>query len=146
MIKICSVCKEAKDLKDFSKHRRDRFQSRCKQCASKLNKIWRQENPDRVKKTYKNWSEKNRDCVRKHQLKKYGLSNDDYNKMFEVQNGKCAICNKTSEKKLSVDHCHDSGKIRGLLCDRCNHGLGNFKENINFMFKAIEYLECHRKV
>jgi hypothetical protein len=73
----------------------------------------------------------------------FGITLDDYNKLKENQNYKCAICgNERSEKKdFHVDHCHSTGKIRGLLCSNCNTGLGQFKDNIELLNKAISYLK-----
>jgi hypothetical protein len=79
--------------------------------------------------------------------KKYGISSIEKTKMLKDQENKCAIC-KTSflgAKGTHVDHCHETGKIRNLLCMRCNVGLGNFKDNTDLLRKAIEYLEIHKK-
>ena len=81
--------------------------------------------------------------------KKYRLSNEDYNNLLASQGGGCAICgtdscytNPRSGKPvaLSVDHCHTTGKIRGVLCKDCNIGLANFKDNPNLLLKAVSYL------
>lgn len=61
--------------------------------------------------------------------------------MFLLQKGECKICNTTSTKPLSVDHCHSTGKIRGLLCNPCNMGIGQFKDSIVRLKNAISYLE-----
>ena len=67
----------------------------------------------------------------------------DYDKMYEDQDGKCAICKKekTITNNFYVDHCHKTKKVRGLLCMRCNSGMGYFKDNASLMEKAIEYLK-----
>lgn len=83
--------------------------------------------------------------IKDRYLKKhYGISLDDYEKMFEKQNGVCAICGdpNMSEryKYLAVDHCHETGRIRGLLCDACNKALGGFKDSIDVLKSAVEYL------
>ena len=74
----------------------------------------------------------------------YGITIDDYNDMFIEQGGSCAICG-THQKEfkfcLSVDHCHSTGKIRGLLCHRCNGGLGNFNDNPEILQNALKYLK-----
>lgn len=79
-------------------------------------------------------------------IKKYGLSYEDYCSMLSQQAGVCAICgNKETygrKKNLSVDHCHTTGRIRGLLCSSCNIGLGKFKEDTALLEKALEYLRC----
>ena len=77
---------------------------------------------------------------------KYGLTLDDYEQMLEEQNGCCAICNThytEFTKLLAVDHCHKTGKIRGLLCINCNTALGKFKDSSFILQTALEYLEVH---
>lgn len=74
----------------------------------------------------------------------YGLKFDDFKKMIVGQGGKCAICTnkfKTS-RAMHIDHCHRTGKIRGILCRHCNHGLGNFKDKQARLFRAAEYLKA----
>lgn len=82
---------------------------------------------------------------RKRYLKaKYGINVEEYDRLYESQDGKCSICgteNKENRRHLSVDHCHTTGKIRGLLCQSCNKGLGLFRDKIEFLRKAAEYLE-----
>jgi hypothetical protein len=70
----------------------------------------------------------------------YGITYDTYQTMFAEQGGKCAICGKQTNRLL-VDHCHTTGKIRGLLCPACNSGLGMFKDNIESLSTAIIYLK-----
>jgi hypothetical protein len=66
--------------------------------------------------------------------------------MLESQGGKCAICGATEGYNFpAVDHCHSTGKIRGILCDRCNRGLGFFKDNVAILRAAADYLERARK-
>ena len=85
---------------------------------------------------------------RVNRLKNYGIAVDDYDKMFKKQNGVCAICGKPETKisrsgvrRLSIDHNHKTGKIRGLLCCKCNIGIGSFLESVEFLLKAIKYLK-----
>ena len=76
-------------------------------------------------------------------IKDYGITYIDYLAMYEEQEGCCAICKKPSphkERDLSVDHCHESGKVRGLLCLHCNTALGHFKDNIDSLGEGIIYL------
>lgn len=88
-----------------------------------------------------------------HDRKKtYGITSDEYAKMLADQNEVCAICRKPEAlvhkktgrlRALSVDHCHKSGKVRGLLCGHCNNGLGAFKDSIERLEFAIAYLRRH---
>lgn len=79
----------------------------------------------------------------------YGLSVEEYKDMYILQDGKCAICGNTGYTmnklnhivSLNVDHCHTSNKVRGLLCHDCNRGLGLFKDNLQYLQNAINYLE-----
>jgi hypothetical protein len=67
--------------------------------------------------------------------------------MLTDQNGKCSICNglDTANKRLAVDHCHETGKIRGLLCGSCNRGIGLLKDCHETLKKASEYIFTHKK-
>ena len=83
-----------------------------------------------------------------HFKKRYNITPQEYEAMLEAQNYKCAICNKKAEdnkrgnrvESLNIDHCHKTKHIRGLLCHQCNSGLGHFKDNTEFLLKAVEYL------
>jgi hypothetical protein len=79
----------------------------------------------------------------------YGLTLEDYQKMLDKQENRCAICDREESsisrygtpKRLTVDHNHATGQIRGLLCDNCNRGIGHLQEDIRILEKAIEYLK-----
>lgn len=76
----------------------------------------------------------------------YGITVDEYRKMEAKQNRCCAICGgKNGLRSLGVDHDHETKKVRGLLCNSCNSGLGMFKDNIKLLAKAIVYLEDNGK-
>jgi Recombination endonuclease VII len=87
-------------------------------------------------------SAKSHQQKRDYQLRKYGINSQQYDVMFKNQNGMCAICGRPPKnRRLNVDHCHKTGRIRGLLCWRCNRGLGFFwNDDPVLMKKAIEYL------
>lgn len=74
---------------------------------------------------------------------RYRLHMSTFEKMVEAQDGVCAICQNPckTNARLSVDHCHDTGRIRGLLCNQCNQGLGQFQDNPERLRKAAKYLE-----
>lgn len=77
-------------------------------------------------------------------IKQYGITPEDYQQMMDEQEGKCVLCREkcSSGQRLSVDHHHDTGKVRGLLCRNCNRGLGFFKEDPDVLLRAIEYLKA----
>lgn len=82
------------------------------------------------------------DRALQRRARQYGMDADDYRRRFEEQSGRCAICCQPSYLgHLVIDHCHESGVVRGLLCDLCNQGLGRFRDDINALRMAIEYLE-----
>ncbi len=77
-------------------------------------------------------------------LKEYGITGEEYHSLFKAQDGRCAICGIHQDdlrKKLSVDHNHTTGKVRGLLCDKCNQGLGYFNDSPERLKTAIEYVK-----
>lgn len=88
---------------------------------------------DRIKSRRRNTSLK----------KKFGINYNQYQIMLQEQNNSCYICGEqepAENKILSVDHCHATGRVRGLLCSNCNTALGKFKDNIQLLNKAVEYL------
>lgn len=133
--KTCNVCQETKPLDRFPK---------CKTCKDGHNNYCRS---CKKKKPYEiAFQKKYRKQYYKNRYKKYeyGLSEEDYNKMILSQNRRCLICQ--SETDLCIDHCHQTGKVRGLLCANCNCGLGFFKDDINILTQAVEYLKTKTPV
>lgn len=127
--KECHWCHQFKPLDEFYKNTRytHGLQPYCKSCFSAYFKK-------------RNTKEKNRIDF----LRKYGLTPELYDKMYENQGGKCAICGN-SELILAVDHDHKIDKVRKLLCNNCNAGLGSFKEDVNILLKAIGYINEFKK-
>ncbi len=79
---------------------------------------------------------------RRAQLKKlYNLTTEDYDRMRAAQNDACAICARGCRRRLVIDHCHKTGRIRGLLCDACNKGIGLLRDDEPTLLAAIEYLK-----
>lgn len=130
-MKICSGCKQSKPLEQFSLHSgfKDGRNSRCKVCKCSAQKSG-----------YKAGLYKKVPYTYKAQLKqRYNLTIDQYEAMLESCNNCCQICGDSG--KLNVDHCHETGVVRGLLCTRCNTGLGKFGNKGERLQKAIDYLE-----
>ena len=134
-MKQCIKCKMIKSFDEFHKQKKslDGFRSICKTCRKIDEKV--------SNKVYRN-SDKRKDFLLKW---RYGVSKETLDQMYVDQQGKCAICNqfKTEYNKaggLYVDHCHNTGKVRGLLCNYCNTLLGMAKEDITILLKAVEYL------
>lgn len=114
---------------------------------------WNKENPEHTKEIQakydaKRRSQKRLDYKKNRQIaNNYGITVEDYDRMFQDQGGRCKICgtleahSNISGRRFSIDHCHATGKIRGLLCVRCNTGIGMFKDNIDYLISAISYLQ-----
>jgi len=80
-------------------------------------------------------------------LEPYGVTLDEYFDILEAQNNVCAICHGIDEyKRLSIDHNHETGKMRGLLCGKCNFGIGNLRESRENLENAILYLEKYKSL
>lgn len=93
---------------------------------------WRKNNPAKLKK-----------YARRFRLKdSYGLTLEEVDKMAESQDNKCGICGR--EASLVVDHDHSTGDVRGMLCHRCNHGIGHFGDDVARLVMAIAYLESKK--
>lgn len=77
---------------------------------------------------------------------RYGITPETFDKMLKSQNNKCAICDNGYHLTMHIDHCHITGKVRGLLCNNCNRGLGHFKDSMRLLVKAKKYLEGNQLV
>ena len=133
-MKTCSKCKEEKDNSNFhiSAKEKDGLQKQCKHCQSKRKKEWYKENKEKA--------------LNDNYKYKYGISLEEYNELNKIQKGCCAICGKSEQenkRKLAVDHCHTTGKVRKLLCANCNAALGLVKENKETLIAMVSYLMEH---
>jgi hypothetical protein len=164
-MKRCKHCGEFKPLDAFygEKGGRDGKRPECKSCTSARRKkwyqenrereiarvkVWQQANPERLKA----WREKNRDRRNEqmreiHLRNKFGLTPEEYDRILEAQDGVCALCESppTPGISLHVDHDHDPGEIRGLLCVRCNNALGLFREDPDLLKRAARYVTADAK-
>lgn len=145
--KKCSRCHISKPLESFCKHRGmiDGHNNNCKECVKK----YTEENKEKIRKYKSDYYYANREkCIerdRKNHLKrKYNVTVEWYEEQLKKQNGQCKICGTTDGRGISsllhVDHNHETGKVRGLLCQSCNTGIGLFKENTELLEKAIQYV------
>lgn len=127
----CSNCREMKPECEFGLDRTSSrgFSYECKSCAKERSKS-RKRNRDPVE-------------AKRNNLRRYGLTLEDFNNLVKKQNGCCAICREPCPN-LHVDHCHLSFRNRGLLCTSCNKALGFFKDRIDLLEAAIEYLRKHQ--
>lgn len=108
---------------------------------------YRLKNKEKIKQYRQEYNLKNKKNSRKSNLKRYyNLTPEEYNVMYNNQKGCCAICGKHQDDIkgiLQVDHNHKTGKIRGLLCGKCNYLLARYNENFDVILKAINYLNSN---
>lgn len=116
----------------------------CFDCKQQGHKKLRKEHKSRYYQKYKSIIKiKTKNLSRK---RLYGITEKQFQEMNITQKELCAICGNPSIKEgrmLSVDHNHSTGRVRELLCDFCNHGLGSFRENVSYLTNAIKYLNKH---
>jgi hypothetical protein len=168
--KRCRICGETKPASEFYKAAGcvDGTRGECRACfqeAAKARRLadpdvleaarertrrWMAENPERYAANKQRFIESGgyKRSLRKTHLKtKYGITPEQYDEMLEAQGGGCAICGKPPGKTaLHVDHCHETGRVRGLLCFSCNAGLGQFKHDPELLEAALMYTAVHWRI
>lgn len=138
----CGTCRQVKGYADFSpRGEKDGialYKSKCKPCCATQARGW-----------YGRHTERGLTNRRRLQLKQdYGITPEQYADLLAAQNGACAICRKPESvmragkvMRLPVDHCHETGRVRGLLCHRCNRAIGLLGDDVEVLRAAIDYLE-----
>lgn len=128
---VCRKCEVAKPEERYGKTPAGNPRRLCKDCEYVQKKETRAKDPAK-------WQGQRRAAVIKH---KYGITIQEYDALLTKQNGACAVCLNVVDYLLHVDHCHQTGRVRGLLCKDCNWGLGNLKDSVEILQSAITYLE-----
>jgi len=125
-MKKCIKCSTEKPIYEFPIRSNKKPRGECKVCSAIISKKYRKDNRDKMKLYEAKWN--------------YGISLNDANDLYNETN--CQICcdKFVGTKNKHIDHCHETGTVRGVLCVRCNFGLGYFKDNIEIMNNAIKYL------
>jgi hypothetical protein len=162
MDKRCKHCGSVKSTDDFYRNNvgADGLRPECKACTAAKRAAWYAENASAEKARVKEWQQANRERVNagnrdrrrspearraqrdSHLRRKYGIGADDYDELLRSQNGVCAICLREPNPNISlhVDHDHETGEIRGLLCFCCNNALGDFEDDYERLAAAVRYL------
>lgn len=157
--RLCTLCQKIKPVSQFAVSRKLtkiagiatlRFRGECKDCQRLRNQAWRLANVEAYRARYR---EARRKRTPEQKLKwllkqEYGLTLEDYQRMMAAQDGRCAICRETPAPQkyktgFHVDHCHTTGRIRGLLCHNCNVSIGHLKEDLVRIRALLAYLERH---
>ncbi|MGV8972244.1 MAG: endonuclease VII domain-containing protein [Rhodoglobus sp.] len=161
-LKACSRCHRDKPLSEFRLLKAGNLTSHCKACAKEYLNAWRIKNAsalqERRRLRYESRTDEERDARRasdraaygrnaenqrdKRLMSLFGIGLAEYNERLAAQDGQCAICGErcSSGRRLAVDHCHKTGAVRGLLCIRCNNGIGNFMDDPQRLLAAVAYL------
>lgn len=168
-MKQCKRCKDlgvgSKPDSEFNKGSdTDGLQNMCREHSREANRAWVKANPEKNRAKGKRFRDANpvgyRHGQTKSRLKRvYGISSEQYLKLMEDQNGECALCElpiislldndrdfkgRPDNNIARVDHCHETGRVRGLLCFGCNVGLGKFRDDTKLLLKATRYLDSNR--
>lgn len=169
--KTCTRCKQDKPLSEYNKTQRNKsgLEAHCRDCSVEHQAQWRKDNPDKGKEYNDRWVSRNPDYKQNERfgveykrsdyvkrgwnynlVTKYGITSDEFYAMLESQGGGCAICGCQNSgavgRVMSVDHCHKTGKVRGILCHPCNKGLGMFADDSARVAAAADYLIQHMNV
>jgi hypothetical protein len=139
-LRQCTTCSNLRPLTEFNAHKPSPQgrRLRCRDCTRQYQKDYRKKYPEKVAAR-----ERSKE-LRKH----YDLNPDQYEALKAWSNGGCTICGAKNGRegyRLFVDHDHDTGKVRALLCNDCNQGLGRFKDRVDLLRIAIAYLEYFKK-
>lgn len=147
-MKTCSKCQCEKSLEDFyiRKDRKDGHAGYCKACHKISHAKYYKANAEHVKAKASEFKKNNPDKYKtytkiNHLRTTYGITPEDLVTLQTEQNHRCKCCGVQSNK-LHIDHCHKTGKIRGLLCQKCNMGIGLFNDNPELLIKASNYLKA----
>jgi hypothetical protein len=139
----CVTCKEVKSAVAFATREGGRRQSQCRACKNARRRDRRRENPERTKRENRSTN------IRRHR----GMTEALFDRMFVEQQGRCGMCSQSMRadgKKCAssahIDHNHTTGKVRELLCHRCNTGFGLFDEDVEVLSMAIAYALRHQVV
>lgn len=136
-MKYCGRCNKNLPFSSFAKNsvKKDGLQERCKQCRA-----------DHFQTVKHNRPKVTKEKKRKYVLASYGLTVIQFENMLADQNNCCAICytKDWGKPSPSVDHCHSTNAVRGLLCNMCNRALGMFKDNIEVLENAAKYIKRSR--
>jgi len=133
--KKCPICKEVKLRKeDFYRFSNRKIAGYCKECSKELSSLY-----TKSREKTKDLMYKRKGYTRKY---RYGITNEEIDLLNKKQENKCKICSKEFINEIfDIDHCHKTGKVRGLLCRKCNYGLGCFEDDVKLLKKVIDYLK-----
>jgi hypothetical protein len=131
MNKRCTVCGETKDISEFASAGKSKKRAQCKPCLARKKREYYKKNPDKAR--------------RRNLMTYYGLTVEQREQMAIDRDFRCDMCKRQfSDDELCVDHCHDTNKVRGLLCTNCNLTLGHAHDDVQTLQNGINYLTFHK--
>ena len=155
--RVCSICETEKFITEFRKRKNSPtgYNPVCKVCYNKKELNRKKSKPptdeQRAQHKYRQTQKYFTTSWKNHLNRKYGISLQEYEELLTLQNYSCKICGSKKANRdwkerqqrvdLFVDHCHKTNKVRGLLCNTCNAGIGMLKDDINILTAAINYLK-----
>lgn len=147
----CVKCAETKPIAAFYTNPAGRIRRDCRDCHRASISQWRSQNREHRSAADKIYVAKNIDAVRKRRMARYGITPEQYDSMYDAQNGCCLVCGTRHGRAgngsvggadvLCVDHHHGSGAVRGLLCSPCNRGIGLLGDDPRRLMAAVDYLK-----
>lgn len=161
-VKKCKKCGTEKPLSQFTKapDRPDGVRNACRNCTAAYQAEWGRANRESVIARRRAWRAANRDKANASSLawwtnnkeraesarvqRVYGLAPEDFAGMVRAQEGRCAVCGESPERSLHIDHDHDTGAVRGLLCNSCNLALGFLKDSPAVVERMLAYIRQHK--
>ena len=157
---ICIKYKNESDFRFYNKHpNKSFFSKKCKACLAKEKQKWVKENWKNVNDSNKAYNKRYAHIIKGNKLTQYWpgsdwkIATENYNKLLVAQNGVCALCKRKERRThkitgtlwdLAVDHCHQTNKVRGLLCNACNRGLGLLGDKVDTLENVVVYLKKHQ--
>lgn len=152
--KVCTKCGADKALDEYYAHSKGGLRPSCKECIKSQNRLndnkgarkkYVQNNRDKIRERHRKWRIKNPDKIRKYRELSKIFPEDLFVRLWDVQEGLCAVClsslSDIPAHLIHRDHCHTTNTARGVLCHKCNVGLGMFNDNVDLLTRAIGYLK-----
>lgn len=138
--RTCTECTEFKPWGDFSPRKagKNGRNSVCRACLAARRRTYRLDNLERVRATDRDYEQR----TGRHTRRRYGLDRETWDAQVAAQDGRCAACGRLPRRRLVGDHCHKTGRFRGIVCDQCNIAMGQTGDNPDLLRKLADWIEA----